>query len=378
MPTVLLVLDSLVPAGAESSTVALLPHLIDRGFCFELAVLHDRPGLHDEVRALGVPIHDLSGDGGRLGWIKRSRTLLGERRPDLVHTSLFEADVCGRISAFSRHIPVVSTLATESYGTDQLEAPHIDRKRLRAGQLLDAVTARATRRLHAISEHVAESVARQLRYPRSRIDVVYRGRPDRAAGAAPDRASARAALDLGADCKVVLITARQDYVKGIDRVIEAMPAVVGAMPGAMLLVAGREGQHTPDLRRRVEQLGLDKVVRFLGHRSDVRELLALSDAFVLPSRREGLSSSLLEAIAEETPAVVHDLPVVREVVSSSEALIVDAGQPSQLATGIIKTLTRIEDSAERAERARKRFLATFTMDHAADGMVEFYRRALSP
>ena len=369
---VLLVLDSLVPGGAERSTVDLLPELARRGFELELAVLHDRPGLHDEVTAAGVPIHNLAGPGGRAGWFRRLRRQMAATRPDLVHTSLFEADVCGRLAAATHRIPVLSTLTTEHYGSAHLGAAHLNRTKVRVAQGIDLATARLADRLHAVSNHVADTMAHRLRYPRDRIDVVYRGRPATMAALRDPRHRPN---PLGPG-PIVLVVARHEQAKGIDRAIAAFPAVVAAVPGATLAVAGRPGPHTAELTAMIDALDLGRHVQLLGHRSDIADLLAVSSALVLPSRREGLPGSLLEAMAAGTPVVVNGLPQVREVVGPEHTLIVDAADPAALAGGIVATLSDPTAARCRAGQAHRRFLDTFTLDRSADGMADIYERCL--
>lgn len=376
-PRVLLVIDSLAPGGAERSTIDLLPPLAERGFDLELATLHARPGLQDEARDLGFAVHEAEGRS-RASWLRWLSSLLVDREPDLVHTTLFEADLVGRCAAYRRRVPAVSTMATERYGPAHLGTGNVGTTKVRLSQLADAVTARLTRRLHAVSEHVADSTARALRYPRDRIDVVYRGRPAELADPRPSDpgVALRASLGVG-ERQLVLVASRHDEAKGIDRVIDAWPAVLEHRPGSILLVAGNEGRQTAALHAATARIGVTDSVMFLGHRRDVDDLLRVADVFVLPSRREGLPGSLLEAMAAGTPAVVSDLPQVREVVGPDAAVIVDAGDPRVLGQGIVEVLGDADGSRRRAARARQRFLATFTLDRAADGMAEFYSRAVA-
>jgi glycosyltransferase involved in cell wall biosynthesis len=98
---------------------------------------------------------------------------------------------------------------------------------------------------------------------------------------------------------------------------------------------------------------------------------------VVPSRWEGFGSVLLEAMALEAPVVASDLPAIREVVADgATALLVPPEQPVALAAAVAATLADPASAAERARRARERFRERFTIDRVADGMVEFYRRAL--
>lgn len=372
---VLFLIDSLVPGGAEQSTVALLPFLVERGIRPEVAILHDRPGLQDVVRSHGIPLHDLSGAGGRVAWIKRTRALLEAEAFDIVHTTLFEADIVGRIAARTAGVPVVSTLATARYGPDHLDDPNLRRLKVRAGQAMDMLTARATRRLHAVSEQVADATSERLRYPRGRIDVVSRGRSvdlaeRRGAG---ERVSTRCSLDLG-NRPTVIVVARQDRVKGIDRVVAAMPRVVLEVSDAVLIVAGREGNQTTELEQMVDQLGLSESVRFLRGRDDVGSLLHAADVFVLGSRREGHPGSLLEAMAVGVPTVVHDMPQTREVVDARHSVLVDAAKADGLSAAIVSVLSDRDQAHERATTARQLFLDRFTLDRVADDMVAFYAR----
>ncbi len=384
MTRVAIVIDSLVPGGTERSTVALLPLLIERGIKPSVISLYDRPGLQDEVEAAGVSLTVLSAAGGRRGWFRQLRSRLQADRPDLVHTSLFEADLCGRAAAARLRLPVVSSLVTERYGSAHLDAPHLRRTKVRAAQLADIATARLTRRLHAVSPHIADTMAHHLRYPRSRIDVVARGRP-RSMSLTPSTETAggrqesdlRDELGLSPTAPVVLALARHEQAKGLDLLLDAWADVAKSMPDTHLLVAGREGAHTDLLRSRRRDLGIEDSTHLLGHRDDVDALLGLADGFVLASRREGSPGALLEAMAVGTPVVVNDLPQVRDVVGPDEACIVDATKPAMLAAAIGDVLTDRSATRLRAERARERFLQDFTIEASADGMADFYQRAIA-
>jgi glycosyltransferase involved in cell wall biosynthesis len=374
---VLLVLDSLVPGGAETSTVRLLPHLIARGVEPVVAVLHDRAGLQAQVTDAGARLVSAAGPGGRPAWVRRLAALIDEIEPDLVHTSLYEADICGRMAAAWRRTPSVTTLPTELYGPAHLATPGLNRAKVRAAQAVDIATARLARRLHAVSHHVAATAAANLRYPAHRIDVIHRGRPDPGAHLrrAEIGAAVRAELVLG-ERPVVITVARQEEVKGLDRVLAALPVVLDRHPETVVVMAGREGGHTEQLSALIDQLAIRGAVRRLGHRDDVDRLLAAAQVFVLPSRREGLPGALLEAMAASTPAVVNDLPQITEVTGADLAQVVDAGDPRRLGDAVAAVLDDPDRSAAMAGVARRRFEERFTIDASADAMVRFYGRAL--
>jgi len=110
----------------------------------------------------------------------------------------------------------------------------------------------------------------------------------------------------------LLYVGRLQHAKGADLLVEAMAEV----SDATLLLAG-EGPDRAQLEARVAELGLEERVLFLGRRDDVAGLLRGATAFVLPSRSEGLSNALLEALASGAPVVASAIGPNREVLADS-------------------------------------------------------------
>lgn len=376
---ILYLIDSLVPGGAERSLASLAPFYVAGGMQLDVAYLHDRPGLQSALESAGAELFPLRSGRDRRRSIKLLRLLVKQRSPDLVHTTLFEADIAGRVAARLSHVPVVSSLVNIEYGPEQLGDPHLAGWKLRGAQMVDLSTARLVRRFHAVSRHVAEVMARRLLIRRNQIDVIPRGRDPARLGerSAHRRATARAAMHVDPSTPVVLAVARHEYQKGLDIAIDAFPLILRKLPGARLLIAGREGDQTAELRESVARLSVEDVVSFLGVRDDVPELLCGADAFVSPSRWEGLPGSVLEAMALETPIVATDIPTTREAVGEDCALLAPMGRPDALADATVATLLDPVAAARRSSRARTRFLERFTQDVVAAGMLSFYRRALS-
>jgi len=83
----------------------------------EVASLKETQPLRRALEQAGARVTTIGEGGGRLGWIPRSYGLLIARRPDLVHTTLFEADIAGRAAATLAGIPVVSSIVTRRMGS---------------------------------------------------------------------------------------------------------------------------------------------------------------------------------------------------------------------------------------------------------------------
>jgi glycosyltransferase involved in cell wall biosynthesis len=375
---VLYLIDTLRPGGAERSLAALTPHYRDLGIKLDVATLVDTDGLQEELEAGGAELFSVGPGGGRVGQARRFADLVRERRPDLVHTTLFESDVIGRVGARAARTPVVSSLVSESYGPEHAADPDIRITRLRAAQAIDAFTARAAVRMHAVSERVAEVMSRRLFYPRSRIDVVPRGRDPAVLGrrTAARRDHTRGGLGVGHHTDVVLAVARQEPMKELDTLVSAFVHVLRAKPTSRLLIAGRHGGATAALERQIEQLGLLSSVTLLGERSDVAELLCAADVFVLSSRREGMPGSVIEAMALEVPVVATNLPQVREVAGADGALLVRPGDVEAFARGILGCLDERDATSQRVQHALIRFQRRFTITETARCMRLFYEESL--
>jgi glycosyltransferase involved in cell wall biosynthesis len=375
---ILYFIDSLVSAGAEQSLAAVAPYLVEAGVKLDVAYLHERPGLHDQLRSAGASVVHVGGSG-RIEWARRATRMVRERRPDLVHTTLFEADIAGRIGARIAGVPVVSSLANEAYSERQFADPSFSNIRLRGARACDRLTGRWVARWHAVSHAVAEPMAARLRIPRSRIEVIHRGRDERLLGERTiERAkAARASLVIESETPLVVAAARHEYQKGLDLLIRSWPAVLQKVPEARLFVVGREGNQTIDLQALIESNGVGDSATLLGARNDVAELLCAANVLVSPSRWEGFGGTVLEGMALEAPIVATDIPPVREIADGEDICVfVPVEDPAALARGIAETLECRDLAARRARRARDRFLSEFTIGAVAQRTLDFYRGVL--
>ncbi len=378
---VLYLITVLAPAGAEQSLVAMAPYLAQRGVRLQVAYLRDRPGtvLPFLLEEAGVEVTSLVGIRGAHRRFQRLVRLIRAERPDLIHTTLTEANLLGRLAGALTRTPVVSSLVNVSYGPEQQADPEASRWGLRLRHALDVITAREVVRFHAVTQLVADVMAPRLRVAPTLVEVVPRGRDPESLGRRSPERRARARRDLGVDDEtaLVLAVAHQDYQKGLDVLLEAMAEVVRRRPDARLVVAGRPGNQSAVLKARMAELGLTPTVRLLGLRHDVPDLLCAADVFVLASRWEGMGGVLLEAMALEAPIVTSDLPTLRESIPDEDyAMLVQPERPEALAAAILATLTDSEGAKERTDRARQRFVEHFTIDGVAERMVDLYVRAL--
>lgn len=376
---VLYLIDSLTEGGAERSLLSMTAPFRSRGIGLHVGFLIERPGLHAAFETAGAQLHCLAGPGGRVGWIRRAHQLTKRLQPDLIHTTLFEADQVGRIVGKLTGTPVVSSLVNVAYGREQRADPRLRRWKLAAARIADMTTAKLVARFHSITSHVAVVMSERLNIDPSKIEIIPRGRDPRRLGepSTERRESSRAGLGIHNGTPILLAAARQEHQKGLDVLVEAFPKVLHEIPEARLLIAGREGQLTPTLRGLIARAGLESSISLLGARTDVPDLLCAADVCVIPSRWEGLAGIFLEAMAMQTPIVASNLPSFGEMLDGDLASFVPPEHPDALAAAIVDVLNDPAGSQLRAKHGRKRFLDSFTIEPTVDRMVTFYERALA-
>ncbi len=128
--------------------------------------------------------------------------------------------------------------------------------------------------------------------------------------------------------------------------------------------------------RTAERRGLGSVVRFAGLRNDRGAVIAGVDVFVSPSRRDGLSSALLEAAAAGAPCVVSSNPSVRAALADgTHALLVPPGDADALAAAVDRLLEDRALARRLGAAARVHVSAAYAVERAVVLLHELHERA---
>ncbi|WIM92888.1 glycosyltransferase [Actinoplanes oblitus] len=261
----------------------------------------------------------------------RLRELIRSVRPDVLHLHASKAGLAGRLWPVPR-LPILF----QPHGWSWLA---VDGALRRACVAWERAAARRTALLICVGEDEAEQ-GRQ-RGVRGRYAIIRNGvdlTEFRLAGAT-ERAAARRRLGVPAGVPLAVCPGRLTRQKGQDVLLTAWPAVRHACPDAHLALIG-DGELAEPLHARATP-----GVTFAGAVDDVRDWLAAADVVALPSRWEGLSLALLEAMATGRGVVASDVPGLREALGPGAGQLVAAGDPVPLAHGLI---TRLRDPAARA------------------------------
>lgn len=364
--------------GAERSLAAMAPDLC-RHVDLTVVTLTGKTELRADLESAGARFVDLR-PAGRLAAVRQLGSVLADIEPDVVHTTLTDADIVGRVAAMRARLPVVSSLVSTSYGRAQFAGSWVFRAKKAGIWAADLASARAVVRFHALTNHVARTASRQLLIPPSRITVIPRGRDPEALGrrTAERRSEARQTLGVADATPLVIVAARHEYAKGLDIALRAFAVIARQRPEVRFLIAGRDGRQSPQLRTLTAELGLDGVVEFIGQRDDIAALMCAADVWCVPSRWEGMGSILIEAMALEVPVVASAVPAIAEVGGSPSAFrLFEIGDHQAMARDVLEVLSDQHGRATAQRLGRRRFLEQYTAAAVSDQLHEFYRQAVT-
>jgi len=305
-------------------------------------------------------------------WLRQN-----QGRYDLVCVSMLKHEAHAAVSAIRSQLPVV--LRAESAG--------------RWGDCLWQLDSGAGRRIkkQCIKADALVAPSRQIEqeliaagYPRARIHYLPHGVPippvvdaDRKAAARDALISANPGLRMPDEAPLAVYVGRLHEAKGLGYLVAAWQRVAEALPDARLWLVG-EGPYRKALEERVIDLDLLGRVFLAGVFDGVDEVLAAADLAVLPSRDEGPSLSLLEAMAAGLPIVTTDLVGNRELATDREhALLVPARDVDALSAAIVRLLAQRELALRLGAAARDRAQSRFTLGQTADAHLRLFETLLT-
>lgn len=297
--------------------------------------LQERGPLAEDLESLGAEVFVLNkADGYRPFLTIRLARLFRRLRADIVHSHNIGAYLYAVPAARLGRVPVVMHT---SHGRRDLES--------KRRNLAFVLASRVVNRLVCVSEDVRRRCTAEG-IPEVKTRTIWNGIDT-------------TRFSYSGPCKggPAVIVARLSPEKDIATLIRALKIVVARYPDFRLAVVG-DGECRSSLEQLTESLGLRGQVSFLGEVRDVAERLKRASMFVLSSISEGVSLTLLEAMAVGLPVVATDVGGNPEVVVPGETgWLVPARSPGQLAEAMMRVLAA-PDRAHQIGRAGRRRVET--------------------
>jgi len=174
----------------------------------------------------------------------------------------------------------------------------------------------------------------------------------------------------------IILVARMLWDKGVGEFVESATVLMQQGLDADFLLVGSVDSGNPESisMEQLEEWNRAGVVKWLGERADIAQLLAKSHIAVLPSYREGLPKSLIEAVAVGRPIVTTDVPGCREVVKDGEnGFLVPAKDAKELAIAIQKIINNPKLLTSMGKKSRLMAEQEFSILQIVDQTLKLYK-----
>jgi len=346
----------LPPSQYRSS---LITFRIDRN----LAILHNFPCPY-----WLFPLHRTH-DWNALRVARKLRAFIRTEKVEIVHTFFETADLWGgliskisggRVLISSRRDMGILRSAKHSWGYRMMNP------------LFDLVL--------TVSEEVRRFCIQEDHLPPEKVVTLYNGIELNFAESTNERESLRNSLGIPLSAQLVVTLGHIRRVKGIDILIETAAILARKFPDVIFLVVGRnsEPDYVKELEATVARKRIQRNIRFLGEISNPLSILKSCDVFFLPSRSEGFSNALIEAMACELPCVAMRVGGNLEAIQEGHSgFLVENEDAEAAADRILQLLCNPTSAREMGKVGRKIVESKFTADVMIHQLTAHYERLLA-
>ncbi|MEZ6135671.1 MAG: glycosyltransferase [Pirellulaceae bacterium] len=351
------IIPTLVEGGAEKQMALLATHLDREQFESHVIVLTHSGPLEESLRSAGVHVH-LIGKCGKVDprahW-RLKRTI--RRIANVVHTWLFAANSYGRYAAHRCGVPVI-------IAGERCVDPWKSRWHFMVDRYLQKFTTRIATNTGAITQFYSQHGLDSAKFAVIPNAVL----PSQEAALSKEELFER--LRIPPRGRVVGAIGRLWPQKGYRDLVWASELLRVAYEDVWTIVVG-DGPELQRLQQLRDKYHAHEALRFVGHRSDAKQLLSAFDTLWNGSLYEGQSNTILEAMSLGVPVVASDIPGNRDLVINDETgYLFPLGDTGMLT----KTTNNLLRDPERMQRlgaaARHRVVENFSLQ----GMISAYER----
>ncbi len=355
---VLHIVLSLEPGGLEKMTILLARSLQGKGVQTVLATLSHEGALQKEAEEQGVWVANFPKKDGfdfRVVW--RLAGFIRKNRFDVVHTH---------------------NLAPLLYGTPAgrlAGCATVNTRHGRAGLIAPSLVWGMTQKVITVSEDAKRQLLKNNRIRESKVEVIYNAIDTGRFANSPQtdaRQSYRRLFNWKDDEYVFGMIARLSPEKDHETLIRAFRNVAGECPCARLAIVG-SGPLLNDLESMARDSGVRDRIDFMGYRREIPFLLSAMDCVVLSTKQEGVSITLLEAMAAARPVIATKVGGNPEVIVDGETgLLTPAGDHEALAESMINVMRNPDYASGLGHAARQRARRMFHLDQMAEKYLRVY------
>ncbi len=304
-----------------------------------------------------------------LGLFRLMRYLRRERI-DLLHTHLFEPSAVGLLAGvLAGTRGRVMTRHYSNYHTRIGKSWHV-----RVDQLCN----RMSHAVVAVSQHTADHIVHEEGAPVEKVHVVLNGIDFSRVKVSDRDAPARLRREWCPEgAHVLVVPGRLHPEKGHTHFFQALPVIRRRLACPVVALVAGVGPFKSAYREEVRSLGCEDIVRFLGFRRDIPDVIAAADVVVLPSVAEAFGLVVAEALYLGTPIVATHVGGIPEIVEDGiDAVLVPPADSKALADTIVRLLGDPERRQLMASAGRERVRDRFSFEKMMREYEQLYERLI--
>lgn len=373
-PLIVHVIDRLVIGGMENGLVNLINHTTSERYQHAIICLRSYSEFRKRISRDDVRIYALNKrPGNHLGPYVQIWHLLRQLRPAIVHTrNLPTIDI----------VPVVAAAGVPwrvhgEHGRDLLEVRGDNRKY----NFLRRAVSPLVHRYITVSRDIESWLCNGIGIPAHKIRQIYNGVDvGKFFGALGGRQDLPAGATAPKNALVIGTVGRMEPVKDQLTLVRAFIRLCHSVPKhsrPLYLVLIGDGSLRESANALLSEAGLQDKAWLPGSREDVPDLLRAMDVFVLPSVNEGISNTIIEAMASGVPVVATQVGGNPElVVDGVTGTLVPAQDPEAMAQALRAYVVSAELRATQGKAGRSRVSTTFSLDSMIAGYLAIYDELL--
>ena len=362
--------------GGLERCIARLANHLDRERFAPMVICLNRSGdAADWITCDDVPIVELhKRPGNDPGVIRRLARALREHKVDIVHShnwgTLLETTLARRWARTPVHVHAEHGL--------ELDALRVTGWKSKLRCVAARWALRRVDRIVAVAKHVQQSVASRCGLDIDQIEVLTNGVDlDGHVSTPKTRHQLRKSIDVDDNAFVVGSIGRLAPVKDFGNAIKAISLLVQKGHNTHLVLVGM-GPELDSLIAQVQELNMQRNIHFVGQQSNVGEWLSAMDLYINSSLSEGMSLSILEAMAAGLPSVVTDVGENATLIRGENGCgtVVRPSDANALATAILDQFLHRSLRKSFGQFARLRHATLYSVEQMVAGYEHVYTNAL--
>jgi glycosyltransferase involved in cell wall biosynthesis len=371
---ILYLIASLFPGGAEKLLLSTLKYLDKKKFSPFVCCTKQEGSLAPIVREMGIPIYSINMKSLMdVKALKRISKIIRTNNIDIIHSNFVDIDIAARILSFLLRVKCASTFHSA------LEGKEYETYRWKIKFFLSRITANLLPvELIADSDFVRSIYIDKHKFSQKKFTTIHNFCDEKSMEIKGDfdPLKKRGEVGLNADDIVFINIARLVEEKYQEKLIENIAQAQKTNDKIKLLIVG-SGSLEPHLKTMILDNNLNDVIKMLGYREDIAELLSLSDVFILSSKKEGLPIALLEAMLLAKPVIATNVGAISEaIINRKSGILIEISRIEELSEIILESAENISTMRKLALEAQKHYFEKFNSDRYMSKLEELYLRMM--